>query len=157
MNNIDKLVELISKRDYPDKESLIQRLKAISSQFDDKFKYTTDFIVELNDLLAQEEKFSDDEIQFLIKFSSIPRQSSKEYLFDMLTEKEKSIFDCIDDKVLRSISFYNEKRDNEVNVNDLLEKLKYKGKKLIDGNEIDFIVKIVRENFDKNDLIEILK
>ena len=71
MNNIDKLVELISKRDYPDKESLIQRLKAISSQFDDKFKYTTDFIVELNDLLAQEEKFSDDEIQFLIKFSSI--------------------------------------------------------------------------------------
>ena len=57
MNNIDKLVELISKRDYPDKESLIQRLKAISSQFDDKFKYTTDFIVELNDLLAQEENF----------------------------------------------------------------------------------------------------
>lgn len=155
MNNMDRLIELLNKKNYSNKESFIKRLRIISSSVKDKINYTEDFINELNYLLAPEEKFNDEELQFLINFSSLG-YSSKEYLLLELRPEEKNIFNGIENRILRSINFYRNRND-EINVSDLLRKLKTKKREFINNEEIDFIVKVVKENFSNKDLIDILK
>ena len=141
---------------FSNKDSLIKRLRIITPNIVNKELYTESFINELNYLLSKDEKFSNDELQFLLNFSSLGKESKKFILSD-LQDFERKTFDCIQDKILRSIEFYKKQESHDINISDLIKKLKNKKEAFITDNEICFIYKIIKENFDDKTLIDVLK
>ena len=155
MDAINSLIVCLKMKNLNNKDKYVQRLKEIEQLTTDLMNYNEEFVLNLNQLLSQEEKFSETEYNFLLKFSKLT-PITKKYFISNLTDQEKQFFDSIKLRVEKSILSYNG-FNSEIDIKTLIKKIKGRSNEFITDREISYIMENMDDTITEEMKIEILK
>lgn len=159
MNNITKLIEILQKEQIFNREEKLNQLKNLSEQLSSPENYTEQLIISLNFALVEEEKFNDADIvyEFLLNFAKLDQNAKNYFLALEMTDSDKKAFNLVNEKILRSKEFYEQKKNEKIDIDNLIRKLDDRKKQFITQHEIEFIIKVITDKFDIIQQIDILK
>ena len=155
MNNIEKLIEILKREVSSNSINKIKKLETIKDQINTYAFSDEKMIYELNSCLSDENKFKNEEVDFLF-FTKLSNQAKNYLLENCLKDSERKIFDSISKKIKDSIDFYKSEQEGTIDIKNLIRVLSGKKKKLIDENDLEFIIKIIKNQFNTIEQIDIL-
>ncbi len=155
MNSIDKLCEMLESKNQESSE-IIGELESLQVILENPLNYTSDSISKLKDILSSENRLDEKELEFLFKFTSLSEITKKYFLSKGLKDSERSILDSIDKRIKNSISCYKSNNISIINIKELLLKLKKRSNEFITQEEINYILKIIKDELKTPEKIEIL-
>lgn len=155
MNSIDKLCEMLESKNQESSE-IIGELESLQVILENPLNYTSDSISKLKDILSSENRLDEEELEFLFKFTSLSEITKKYFLSKGLKDSERSILDSIDKRIKNSISCYKSNNISKINIKELLLKLKKRSNEFITQEEINYILKIIKDELKTPEKIEIL-
>lgn len=155
MNSIDKLCEMLESKNQESSE-IIGELESLQVILENPLNYTSDSISKLKDILSSENRLDEKELEFLFKFTSLSEITKKYFLSKGLKDSERSILDSIDKRIKNSISCYKSNNISKINIKELLLKLKKRSNEFITQEEINYILKIIKDELKTPEKIEIL-
>lgn len=156
MNNIEKLIEILKREVSSNSINKIKKLETIKDQINTYAFSDEKMIYELNSCLSDENKFKNEEVDFLLSFTKLSNQAKNYLLENCLKDSERKIFDSISKKIKDSIDFYKSEQEGTIDIKNLIRVLSGKKKKLIDENDLEFIIKIIKNQFNTIEQIDIL-
>lgn len=156
MNNIEKLIEILQRKVSSNSTIKIKKLETIKDQINTYAFSDEKIIYELNSCLSDDNKFKNEEIDFLVSFAKLSLQARKYLLKNCLKDSERKIFDSINKKIEDSINFYKNTPNNTIDIKNLIRILSGKKKKLIEKEELEFIIEIIKNQFNLVEQIDIL-
>lgn len=156
MNNIEKLIEILKREVSSNSNNKIKKLETIKDQINTYAFSDEKMIYELNSCLSDENKFKNEEVDFLLSFTKLSNQAKNYLLENCLKDSERKIFDSISKKIKDSIDFYKSEQEGTIDIKNLIRVLSGKKKKLIDENDLEFIIKIIKNQFNTIEQIDIL-
>lgn len=155
MNSIDKLCEMLESKNQESSE-IIGELESLQVILENPLNYTSDSISKLKDILSSENRLDEKELEFLFKFASLSEITKKYFLSKGLKDSERSILVSIDKRIKNSISCYKSNNISKINIKELLLKLKKRSNEFITQEEINYILKIIKDELKTPEKIEIL-
>ena len=156
MNNIEKLIEILKREVSSNSINKIKKLETIKDQINTYAFSDEKMIYELNSCLSDENKFKNEEVDFLLSFTKLSNQAKNYLLENCLKDSERKIFDSISKKIKDSIDFYKSEQEGTIDIKNLIRVLSGKKKKLIDENDLEFVIKIIKNQFNTIEQIDIL-
>lgn len=155
MNSIDKLCEMLESKNQESSE-IVGELESLQVILENPLNYTSDSISKLKDILSSENRLDEKELEFLFKFTNLSEITKKYFLSKGLKDSERSILDSIDKRIKNSISYYKSNNVSKINIKELLLKLKKRSNEFITQEEINYILKIIKDELKTPEKIEIL-
>ena len=155
MNSIDKLCEMLESKNQESSET-VSELENLQVMLENPLNYTSDSISKLKDILSLENKLDEKELEFLFKFANLSEITKKYFLSNGLKDSERSILDSIDKRIKNSILHYKSNNVSKINIKELLSKLKKRSNEFITQEEINYILKIIKDELKTSEKIEIL-
>lgn len=155
MNSIDKLCEMLESKNQESSET-VGELENLQVMLENPLNYTSDSISKLKDILSLENKLDERELEFLFKFANLSEITKKYFLSNGLKDSERSILDSINKRIKNSISHYKSNNVSKINIKELLLKLKKRSNEFIIQEEINYILKIIKDELKTSEKIEIL-
>ena len=143
MNNIEKLIEILKREVSSNSINKIKKLETIKDQINTYAFSDEKMIYELNSCLSDENKFKNEEVDFLLSFTKLSNQAKNYLLENCLKDSERKIFDSISKKIKDSIDFYKSEQEGTIDIKNLIRVISGKKNKLIDENDLEFIIKIL--------------
>lgn len=153
MNSIEKLISLLEESQKLSFNNEINRLNELYEILKSPMDYTQDLIIELNSLLADEEKYTQEELNKILKFIRL-QPYTKNYLLNS-NEKIKQIQNDMVTKIINSKKIYENYNNDKKNIDSLLRKLR--NKSMLNKEEIELLLEIMKEKIDYKNQILILR
>lgn len=145
MNNLKDLIVLLEKEIRYTSNDKIKNLELASEKLNSPMNYTKESIENLNEILIDEVRLTEDELDRIRNFAKLSDTAKKYYLHDAYSEEDKVLY-SIPERINKSKEFYQSKKIGEINVKKLKRKLTGKLNELINEDEINIINNCLKKN-----------